>query len=671
MKASLLSRVCLASSLILILESSTIQPSAWATPVTGPSRLSRGSSETQRISIPEAQAYEEIQRLFSQGQFDETLKKAAFFTAQYPSSSLGSEIENMRGVIALKKQKISDAIHFFQSALSDSQSTPAFQHAVRYNLASAYFENNALAEAESLLQKIQPESLDPSTQLKLMVLRANLLDRKGQGEEAISLILSSTLRNEEEELLPLKKSLYRPLLHSLEQISRLSTLEKLLTDYEGSPLSDAILFRIGSYHFNLNHYGQAETSFNLLLKQYPESSFKEQINQILSQERDDSKTRPRVIGVLLPLKGKFAKYAQRSLQGIELALDLFNPSEPDSQLKLVIEDAGEEPESHIQALNRLAFKHRVSVVIGPMMSKGAEQVYQRAEEIGIPLISLSRKSPQNLEYVFGAGLTNSLLAYEAARHAITHLGFKRLAILAPQDKFGQEMTQAFWSATEALGGEIVGFETYQPTDTDFRAQVDRLAGLHYTNSRKKELDALAKERELNQITKRTRKTEKFFQLPPVVDFDAVFIPDEAKISGQMIPTFAYRDVENIKFIGTSAWNSPEFINRTLNTGDHSYFVDVFLSRSSPDQKNAGYTRQYSDQYQQDATSIDAIAYDAALLLKSVLGTSGTLSRKQIKDTLKKISSFQGATGTLRYEEGKFYRPLKLISIQGGQLKVVD
>src|SRR3954471_2697589 len=95
------------------------------------------------------------------------------------------------------------------------------------------------------------------------------------------------------------------------------------------------------------------------------------------------------IGVLLPMKGKYAKFGQRSLQSIELALGIFN-RDKESRFSLVIEDSGEEPEQAIRALNRLVTKHHVIAVIGPLLSKGIDQITQRAHELAIPLVTLTR-----------------------------------------------------------------------------------------------------------------------------------------------------------------------------------------------------------------------------------------------------------------------------------------
>jgi len=105
------------------------------------------------------------------------------------------------------------------------------------------------------------------------------------------------------------------------------------------------------------------------------------------------------------------------------------------------------------------------------------------------------------------------------------------------------------------------FELYDPDLTDFREPVDKTLGLFYTETRAKELEELAEKRKELNITRKTMKTLQYFNLPPLVDFEAVFIADEARTAGQVIPTFAYRDAKGLRYLGISSWNSPQLIQR--------------------------------------------------------------------------------------------------------------
>ncbi|MEO7162237.1 MAG: penicillin-binding protein activator, partial [Bdellovibrionia bacterium] len=325
----------------------------------------------------------------------------------------------------------------------------------------------------------------------------------------------------------------------------------------------------------------------------------------------------------------------------------------------------------LQALNRLVQKHHVVAVIGPMLSKGVDQISQRAQELGVPLISLARKASSTQDFVFQGGLTQQLQAYEIARHAIQDLGLKRFATLYPSDKFGTEMSQYFWDSVETLGGKIVAAESYSPGETDFRKSVDRLSGLFYLNARQRELDLLAEERESNNIKKRTRKTEQFFNLKPIVDYEAVFIPDEPKVAGQILPTFAYRDVEHIRFLGTSSWNSPEFLTRAQNYADKSSFVDAFLTESEKP-SIVNFLKKYRATFSQEPTALEVLAYDAALVLKSTLSSpSASLTRNEVKERLKAIKDFPGTTGNITFKDGQLSRNLLVITVKNGLFKAQE
>src|SRR5262249_13814852 len=154
--------------------------------------------------------------------------------------------------------------------------------------------------------------------------------------------------------------------------------------------------------------------------------------------------------------GKFAAFGNRSLNAIELAFRIFSHGEPDSRVTLVVEDSGEDAETAVRALDRLVYKHHVVAVIGPLLSKGIDQVTLRAQELGVPLVSLARYTGVPNDYVFQAGLTLKMQAYEIARAAIERFGMKRFAMLFPNDKVGQEISQHFWDAVESMGGEVVG-----------------------------------------------------------------------------------------------------------------------------------------------------------------------------------------------------------------------
>jgi ABC-type branched-subunit amino acid transport system substrate-binding protein len=621
-------------------------------------------TQTDDAHPQELREYRDIETLYGKGLFESTQGRILSFSKQHPHSSLLPSVENIYGLLLLRGKKPTQAILHFKKAIRLNPRNQTFNQYILYNLAMAQFDANQIEEARETTSDINLELLDKTNRIKIYYLKANIFEKKSLPIEASRQLLSAGRLFTEIDTYDNRKIFNKLLDQSLQSISDLASLEKLYQEFEDSTVADSLLFRLGSQEIALGNAGNGELHLKTLMSRFPHSAYFAQANELLNHSQDQVAVDSRSIGILLPMKGKFSKFGARSLQGIELAFGIFNPSESDSKFNLVIEDSGEEPDQAIQALNRLVLKHHVVAVIGPMVSKGVDQISQRAQELGVPLISLSRKAGPNYEYVFQAGLTQQLQAYEAARYAIQQLGIRKFAIIFPNEKFGSEMSQSFWDAVQNLGGKIVGVESYRPGETDFRQAVDKLSGLYYSDARQRELDLLAQEREANQIKKRTRKTEQFFSLKPVVDYEAVFIPDEAKVAGQILPTFAYRDVEGIKFLGTSSWNTLDFLSRAQSYGENATFVDAFFPESNSSSSKKFYEK-YRSTFNQDPSSLEALAYDAGLLLQSVLSSGRSISRADLRDRLKNVRDFPGVTGKLSFKEGQFFRDLKVLTVKNG------
>ncbi len=609
-----------------------------------------------------------IESLFASSDLEGAQTQINTYVRTYPQSSLIPSVENIRGLIFLKQKRASQAIQAFNRAL-EASSNQSFRQYILYNLASAQLEGRAFSEADETLHQVHPELLDQTNRLKLITLQVAVYEKMNQPLEAVRFLSGLAKNKSESENQELNQLLSKLFKQSVQWISDPASLDKLLQDSENQPLADVILLRLATLEVASGATASAATHLKKIIESFPNGKTLDEAQEILNQIRQTSTLDRNAIGVLLPLKGKLSKFGSRTLQGIELALDIFSDRESRTPLKLVVEDSGDEPESAVQALNRLALKHHVVAVIGPMLSKGVDAVTQRAQELGIPLLSLSRRaSVLKQEYVFHSGATQQMQAHAVARHAIQTLGLKKLAILYPNDKLGSESSQAFWDAVESLGGEIVGFESYYTTDTDFRLPIDKLSGLFYTDARQNELDQLAKDRDVSHITKRTRKTEQYFALKPVVNYQAVFIPDEAKKLGQIMPTFSYRDVEGIKFLGSSEWNSSEFLSRSQSYGENTFFVDAFFSdtASGPAKK---FLEDYRATFDQEPSALEAIAYDAASLLKFVFSSNPSgMTRSELRDRLIKIEDFAGATGKISYKNGQLFRDLKILTIKGGKIR---
>lgn len=638
-------------------------------PVT--SQNARNSVFTPPETDLDTRDYEQIHKLYLAQSYEAAIAKAREFEATHPGSSLLSPTENLLGLSMLMLRNPTGAIEHFQNAIRINTRNPSVNSYLRYNLAKAQYEANQLEEANQTLQQADFSTLDPENAIKFRILRSNIDTKLRHGLDAAREILAASRllaglpaspKTEET-----RKNLETYLDQDLQAITVSSQLEELYRENGDSIFARLILLRLGQKELAQGESGKAETHLNQLIALDPGSPYARQARAALQVEENQTVVDTRTIGVLLPVKGKFAAFGIHNLQAIELAFNIFNNRVPDPGYSIVIEDSGEEPSTAINALDRLVRKDHVAAVIGPLLSKGADQVTQHADELGVPLISLSRHAGVTGNYAIQGGLTLQLQAYSMARYAIQALGLQRFAIVAPSDKMGQETTQYFWDAVESLGGQITGSEQYAPDETDFKEVVDKLSGLYYTAARQKELDALAKLRKENKITRRTRKTEQYFALKPIVDYQAVFIADDPKVAAQIIPTFAYRDVDKVRFLGTSAWNSPELVARAQTYAEGALFVDAFYPGSAS-RRTRRFIESFKSTFGDTPSGMDAMAYDAAQVVRRALRAAGDhFSRAELLDKIKHVEGYHGVTGLISFKDGQLLRDLKVLTIHNGQI----
>lgn len=576
-------------------------------------------------------AYLEIQKLYKASQCEKVISKSLDFEKKNKDKTNLAYVRNIHGLCYLTQRKPLEAVAQFQRIIEDSPSL-SIKPYVLYNLASAFSDADQPDDSLETLKEIDPEHLQSEIRAKYYSLKAkNYLFKNNWIESARSTLgASQTLGAGAGE----KPALAELLDRALSQVQKSEDLHMILSGYENAPLSEKIKQRLG-----------------------------QSAAQVLGS---NPTANARAVGVLLPLSGKFATYGERALKAIAVAFQSFNQN---SDFTLEIEDAGETPEQAVRGLQRLATQRNASLVIGPLLSKGIEQITASAQMLGIPLLTLAQQSGTKNDWTIAAGLTPKLQTESIAKAAVEKLKLKRFVILHPRDKFGEQYAQSFWDAVEEMGGEIVGIESYKTGETDFRAPIDRLTGTFYQEARAEELKTLADKRTELNITKRNRKTTQYFDLTPIIDFDAVFIPDEPKTISLILPTFAFRDIEKIKLLGISTWNSPELIERAKEFAEDTVFVDGLFA----DSKNVQ-TQKFITDYLRDGndspTTIEAMAYDAALTAKEVLSSfsPGNILKEEVRSKLSRVSDINGATGELSAKNGELKRELTVLTVKSGQIQ---
>lgn len=426
------------------------------------------------------------------------------------------------------------------------------------------------------------------------------------------------------------------------------------------------LFRVAQRQFEQRDFGRARDNFAEVTQLMPDSDLAERagafIRQIDSRRQVDSRT----IGAVLPLTGRHAAIAQRTLRGLQLGLGLYGANKSD--LRLAVVDSEGNPDGARRAVERLVVEDHVIAMVGSLLSRTSIAAASKADELGLPSVALSQKSGLTDvgESVFRNALTSEMQVRELVKTAMETLKLSRFAILYPNDAYGVEFANLFWDEVLARGGQITAAQPYDPKETDFSGPVKRLVGRYYVEDRVREYKTKLSEWYKGQKSLRGRQKPPDDLLTPQMDFEAIFVPDGSRAIGQIAPTLSYYDVQDIRLLGTNLWNSQDLVRKASKAVNGAVFVDSFLT-SDPSFTQTRFYKEFKSIFGEAPGPFEAQAYDAGLILRQILA-SGRRSRAEVMDQLARLSDFPGAVGKLNlFGHREISRPLASLTIDGTKI----
>ncbi len=518
----------------------------------------------------------------------------------------------------------------------------------------------ALADSEPLLQS---PGLSPKNLMEVYQGRIFSHESLGDGFSAVldaqAAMLNPSLAQDSESIRG----------HAAESIEgRLSPeqLQKLSDSLTVNSLKAQVLFRLGQLSLDAKDQDQARRYFGRTINTDPNSDSGHRAQDLLNQLEAARRVEPKTIGVVLPMTGKYSAIAQKTLRGVQMGLGLYGSNI--STFKLAVVDSEGNPDTARKGVERLVKEDNVISIIGSVLSKTASGVAAKSSELGVPSITLSQKSglTEIGPEVFRNALTSEMQVRYLVKTAMEDLGLKRFALLYPNDQYGAEYANIFWEEVLARGGTVTSSQSYSPKETDFRNVVQRLVGTFYLEDRSDEYKARLKDWSEQQSKHAGRNAPPDDLLPPVVDFDAIFVPDSAKSLGQIAAMLAYNNVRGVKLLGTNLWNIPGMAKRAGNSAKDLIFVDSFVS-SDPVFQSSPFVKDYKLMYGEDPGVFEIQGYDSALILRQLIA-SGNTSRESLSLALNKLQDFSTALGKVSVTpEREILRPLETLTIENGEI----
>ena len=418
-----------------------------------------------------------------------------------------------------------------------------------------------------------------------------------------------------------------------------------------------------------------------------------------------------VIGVVLPLSGRFAKYGEQSLNGIVAAARIFGieaevsstidianekKSEPrnegnegnkgrdENRLRLVVRDSEGLPETAALAVVSLAAEDDLIAIIGPLLGDTAEAAAPVADQLGIPLISLTSREevPQNRSYVFRLRTSPRDEIRALVDYASSELGAKRYAILYPKDNYGRGMRDNFWEAVSAEGGMVVASSGYETDATDFARPIRDMVGYKLLTQKEK---AALERRET--VLRRSRRLDPEEQrlvrdvanalagpegdpLPPQVDFDVLFIPDSHDKVILISPQLTFHEIDDVNLMGPSGWNHPELVS-IGRKHVRGAVISALFHEESRFEFVSDFVRHYTETFGETPDVFAAHGFDAARLVMAQL-IAGADDREEVRNGILRTQGFPGASGVINMApDGNARKRPFLLKVRGGKFVSLD
>jgi ABC-type branched-subunit amino acid transport system substrate-binding protein/predicted negative regulator of RcsB-dependent stress response len=626
--------------------------------------------------------------------------------------------------IHLDEDRPEQAQSMLETMLLEDPTSPAADQA-RYLLALAQLAQgdtqSAAPTLKNLVEKMPNEREKKAAALKLA---DQLYKQRQPAEAARYLSRALELSDDPAEQQEISERLFAVI--DTEVGFRDARRLKELEAKPGTLLDELLTYKLARVHLHLRDYISASEAAQDYLGRYGSGRFAKDAQSLQASLRARVKVEPRTVGVILPLTGPYRMHGQRALTAIKLGLGLpvsrddyykkveaeeapveEAPAEADPMagvdmappkletaaggdlsvtakpkdskvgpIRLVVRDSRGDPTRATDLVRHLVEEENAIAIIGDILLDTSLPVALKAEEYGIPAISLSRRDglPELGPYVFRMSFTAKKQARALADLAMDTMGHKRFAILYPRHSYGLELMNAFWDEIEKRKGEVTAIENYGHDQTTFTREAKSLVGRLHLAARYEYAKCNQEARAIEDPYRRKKAGERCKDaVTPLIDFDALLIPDDYRTVSYIVPALAAEDMlvttdkyavaaykkttevkraRPIQLLGGSMWNSAELAKRLPRQIDGAVAVDGFDVHDQTKQVQT-FVKSFAEVHRSRPGMMEAQSHDAGALVAAILEGSGKpapKNRREMRATLAGAKDFPGVTGLVVFDE---------------------
>jgi branched-chain amino acid transport system substrate-binding protein len=669
-------------------------------PACAPSRVStRQGVPFSAESIEALKRFEKAEHLFQEQAYLEALDIYKDYLREFPGGSLADTALMKIGLVYMAVEDYPQARQAFESLVSHYPNSPFVEDA-RLNVIVTYDKEGDYRSAERYAGSALRSAQTPHQAFRIHNLMGYTYSASNQFKDGIeSFMKAYQLASGQERAETLSK--VKELITYLKE----PELKSLLETYGDSIPGGYLRLQLAREYASEDLVDMAMNVLSDMIRLFPQHEEVETARALMEELESRMRVNPFLIGCILPLTGPYGTFGNRALTGIELALQRFNGQPDVNPMQLLIQDSKGDPNETAMALETLALTHGVVGIIGPMIT--SESAAIKAQALRVPIMTLTQKPNITLtgDYVFRDFLTLSLQVKAIVNYAVGDLNLQKFAVLYPEERYGVSFMNRFWDELISRGAEVVGIESYGTEQTDFSDAIKKLVGLYYPRPERPPGEEIRDEGVRERFLEPEEKTgrvatqdtpeaadDRFSdqgELPqedqgaleeedqeqwskqkeepePIIDFEAIFIPDGFEKVGLIAPQLLFHDVADVLLLGTNLWHSEKLIEMARGYVQGAIVPDGFFV-NSPSPRVRDFVNSYQEVFGSLPAFLEAQAYDAAWILFEAANKPGVRSRRTLKEAIMEVKDFPGVTGVTSFDEtGDADKDLYLLRIEGGR-----
>ena len=343
------------------------------------------------------------------------------------------------------------------------------------------------------------------------------------------------------------------------------------------------------------------------------------------------------IGAIGPLSGAASTYGVSVKEGAQLLEKEVNAAGGinGKKIKFLFEDDQADPNSTMQAFNKLVDNEKVVAILGPVTSGATLAVAQNATAKQIPMITPTATEPSITklggDYMFRGCFVDSFQGEVLAKYSSETLKSKTAAVLynAGSD-YSKGIADSFKSKFETAGGTIGEFSTYNDKDTDFKAQLTKIKS----------------------------------DSP-----DVLVLPDYYNVVGLIAKQARGMGIQS-QFLGGDGWESEELTKIGQDSVNGALYINHYYSGDT-DPAVKTFVDSYKKEYNKEPDAFAALSYDTSKILVKAIEKAGKTDGAAIKEALAGME-MNSVTGNIKFgSDRSAIKSAAIIKVDGNKKVLAD